>query len=61
MIKVIAVGINHRMFMVEISSEFITINGVIDKPMQLPRTMASVMPPLATADSSTGNQSLVTC
>ena len=61
MIKVIAVGINHTMFMVEISSESVTINGVIDKPMQLPRTMASVMPPLATADSLIGNQSLVTC
>ena len=60
MTNVIAVGINHRMFMMEISSGLVTINGVIDKPMQLPRTIARVMPPLATADSSIGNQSLVT-
>ena len=49
MMKVIAVGINHTMFMIEMSSELVTMNGVIDKPMQLPRTMASVMPPLAIA------------
>ena len=61
MIKVTAVGINHTMFIIEISSELVTMNGVIDKPMQLPRTIARVMPPLAIGDSSTGNQSLVTC
>lgn len=61
MINVIAVGINQIMFMVEISSELVTINGVTDKPRVLPRTMASVMPPLAIADSPIGNQSLVTC
>ena len=49
MMKVIAVGINHTMFIIEMSSELVTMNGVIDKPMQLPRTMASVMPPLAIA------------
>ena len=60
-IKVIAVGINQIIFIIEISSELITISGVIDKPMQLPRTMASVIPPLAMADSLIGNHSLVTC
>ena len=49
------------MFIIEISPEFITISGVIDKPMQLPRTMARVIPPLAIADSLIGNHSLVTC
>ena len=34
--------------------------GVTDKPNALPRTKASVIPPLATADSLSGNHSRVT-
>ena len=35
--------------------------GVTESPNALPRTMASVIPPLATADSLSGNHSRVTC
>ena len=61
MINVMASGMNHTMFKVGISSAVLTNNGGIERAMQVPRTIDRVMPPLANADSSRGNQSLVTC
>ena len=58
--NVMANGMNHTIFRVGISSAVLTNNGVADRPMQLPRTIESVIPPLATADSFMGNHSLVT-
>ena len=59
--NVMASGMHHTIFSVGISSAVLTNNGVIERPMQLPRTMESVIPPLAIADSFMGNHSLVTC
>ena len=62
MINVMASGMSHTIFKVGISSAVLTNNGGIERAMQVPRTIASVIPPLAIADSSLqGNQSLVTC